>query len=413
MAQTEAAEPAVPQASGKSSPFASLAHRPFRWWFLSQILSASGGMTQVVAAAWLVLGMTDSAVALGALAAVSMLPSLVWGAYGGVVADHLDRRRLLIATQCVLGLLSVALWALVVTDTATYWWILGISAAAGLVNAIDGPARQVYVLDLVGRERLASAVSLYEVILNTSRVLGPATGGALLLVWGPAACILLSALSFVAPLWVLISHGRSASTTPERPRAERPRRGATASGLRYAWSIPSIRACLLLAAVSGILFNTSVLLPLFTTRVFDVGPAGYGALLATFGIGAVPGALVAARGDAPRGRQVALLAAATGAATVATALAPFVVWLFIGMAAVGFTSIWMVARANTLVQLRADPDFRGRVMGAWTMALPGMNPVTGIAMGVLAEVADARIALTTAGALLLTVAATSWRAFGR
>ena len=150
MAETRAPGAEAIDVQVRHSPFASLSHKPFRWWFLSQVLSASGGMTQNVAAAWLVLQMTDSAVALGALAAVSMLPSLLWGAWGGTVADHVDRRKLLIGTQAALALLSLGFFALIAADGAAYWSILAFSAAAGLVNAIDGPARQVYVLDLVG-----------------------------------------------------------------------------------------------------------------------------------------------------------------------------------------------------------------------------------------------------------------------
>ncbi|MFC1438675.1 MFS transporter [Streptacidiphilus sp. N1-10] len=408
-----------PAPSRKEPPFAALAFRPFRWWFLSQITSASGGMTQAVATSWLVLTMTGSAVGLGVLSAVTMLPSLIAGAWCGAAVDRLDRRRVLIGTQGALAVLSLALYLLIATHAVAYWSILLLSGGSGLVNALDGPARQVYVLDLVGRARLSSAVSLYEVILNTSRVFGPALGGVVLVLWGAGACVLVNAASFLAPLAVLLLQPPALqpptpAATPaheplEPPAAPTTRRAAARAGLRYAWSVPAIRSCLLIAAACGILFNPGVLMPLLADRVFHLGGGGYGALLSVFGLGALPGALLAARGDEPTGRQVALLAGATGLSTAATACAPDPVLLYVGMAAVGFTSIWMVARANTLVQLRAAPELRGRVMGAWTMALPGASPVTGLAMGTLADLAGARTAFGCAGLLLLAIVAGTWR----
>ena len=405
----------------RDSPFAALAFRPFRWWFLSQITSASGGMTQAVATAWLVLRMTNSAVELGLLSAVTMLPSLLAGAWCGTLVDRMDRRRVLIGTQSMLTVLSLALYLLIATHAVAYWSILLFSAGSGLVNALDGPARQVYVVDLVGRRRLTSAVSLYEVILNTSRVFGPAVGGVVLVVWGVGACVLVNAVSFLAPLAVLLlrrpaatATASAATTTARQPRtAPADRRGGTLVGLRYAWSVPAIRSCLLIAAASGILFNSGVLMPLLTDRVFHLGGGGYGALLSVFGVGALPGALLAARSDEPTGRQVGLLAGATGLCTAATACAPDVALLYVGMAAVGFSSIWMIARANTLVQLQAAPELRGRVMGAWTMALPGASPVTGLTMGVLADLAGARAAFASAGLLMLAIVAGSWRGLTR
>lgn len=393
------------------SPFAALAFRPFRWWFLSQITSASGGMTQAVATSWIVLQTTGSAVALGALSAAFMLPSLLCGAWCGALLDRIDRRRALIATQIVLTASSLLMYLLLEAHALGYWPILAISAASGLVNALDGPARQIYVLDLVGRQRLTSAVSLYEVILNTSRVLGPALGGVILAFLGAGACILVNAASYLAPLAVLLAQKSAVANVAKTTESGRERsRGAARAGLRYAWSVPSIRACLLIAAVSGILFNATVLFPLLADRVFHLGGGGYGALLSVFGVGALPGALLAARGNEPTGREVALLSALTGACTAATACAPDAAALYLGMATVGFSSIWMIARANTFVQLRAAPDMRGRVMGAWTMALPGASPLTGPTIGTLADAAGARIALACTGLAMIGIVSASRRA---
>lgn len=364
-------------------------------------------MTERVATAWLVLQLTGNGFDLAVFSAVGMLPMLFGGALAGVLVDRADRRRLLIGTQTAFTVLSSLLFLLILTHSADFWSILAISFLEGVVLAVDGPARQVYVLELVGGERLAGAVSLYEVILNASRVLGPALGGLLLVLVGPGACVLANALSFIAPLAVLLRYRNNAAGRPQPGR--RSARGGARAGLRYAWSVPAIRSSLYIAAASCVIFNPSVVLPILAERVYHIGGGGYGGLLAAFGIGALPGAVLAGRGrDEPTGRQVRLLAAAAGLSMVLAVLAPDAPLLFLGMGVVGLTSIWMIARANTLVQLRSRTDMRGRVMGVWTMALPGTSPVWSLSLGPLVDTAGARIAYIACGLLVLAATALGW-----
>jgi MFS family permease len=368
-------------------------------------------MTQLVATSWLVLQWRDSGLDLALVSVASMTPMLVLGLWAGSLVDHLDRRRLLICTQSLMAIFSLILFALIISGAASYWLIIAISAVTGVVNAADMPARQVYVLDLVGEERLAGAVSLYEVVLNASRVLGPALGGGLLALSGPGACVLVNAISFLGPLAVLLHYRTASRVTRRDPAQGRPK---VREGVRYAWSDPTIRACLLLAAASGALFNPTVMLPLLAHRVFHMGGGGYGLLLALFGVGALPGALLAARGASPpTGGKVRVLATLTGVCMVVVAAAPDLPVLFIGMAAVGASSIWMIAVANTVVQLRTAPELRGRVMGAWSVALPGMVPITSVICGALADACGARIAFGATGAVIAGIALTWWRSFGR
>jgi MFS family permease len=398
---------ATGQRGVQGGPFAALAFRPYRWWFASQVLSASGLMTQVVATAWLVLRWHGNGLELSLLSTTGLGPMLLLGVWAGALIDHHDRRRLLICTQAMLATLSLVLYALIATKSATYPLLLAINAASGVVNAADAPARQIYVLDLVGEERVAGAVSLYEVILNLSRVFGPALGGTLLAVSGPAACVLVNAISFLAPLAVLIGHKPARSRTPREAGAARPK---AIDGVRYAWSHPLLRACILLAVASGVVFSPTLLLPLMATRAFHLGGGGYGLLLALFGIGAVPGALLASR-QAPTGRHVRRLAALTGAVMIIAASAPVVGVLYVAIVATGTASIWMIAAANTLVQLRAAPELRGRVMGAWVVALPGTIPLTGIVAGVVADAFGARVAFASTGAVIAAVGLACWRSF--
>ncbi|MGH2861456.1 MAG: MFS transporter [Solirubrobacteraceae bacterium] len=423
---------ATGEAEIHGGPGAALAVRPFRWWFLSQITSASGLMTQSVAVGWLVLRWHGSGVQLGLLSSAGLGPTLVLGLWAGALIDHYDRRILLIWTQGLLTALSLVLYALIVSGSASYWPLVAIMLASGIVNSLDGPARQIYVLDLVGPERVAGAVSLYEVILNLSRVLGPAAGGALLATSGPAACVLVNAVTFAAPIAVLLRyrHGGSDPSPPEpreldparaarvarhvrvarHARVARPARPIALEGVRYAWAHPLLRACLLLAASSTVLFSPTLFFPLLATRAFHLGGSGYGVLLALFGVGALPGALLASR-RAPTGTRVRTLAVLTGAAVVITAIAPNVPVLYGGIIATGLSSIWMIAAANTLVQLRTPPELRGRVMGAWSVALPGTLPITALIAGGVSDALSPRVAYAAAGTIIAGVALLCWRAY--
>jgi len=396
------------------SALGSLRTPAFRSWFVSQVLSVSGSMTQVVAQSWLVLKLTGSGLELGLLGSSAMLPLLLGGPAAGALVDRVDRRRLLIATQSLFILLAGILAALTFTGAVRVWMLFVLAFATGCVSAPDGAARQVYVLDLVGRERLASAVSLNEVVINLSRVAGPGVGGILLGAAGIPACFVANAVSYVPTLVVLIHHHRRLASrpSPAEPDARRRARGSIRAGLAYAWRTPALRYCLLMAAVSGMLFNLGVALPLLATRTFHLDGAGYGLMMATFGAGGVAGALAAGAGRSmPAGRTVRLLALLTAVAILATATAPAVAMAFAGLAVTGCLSIWFIARANTLAQLRAAPGMRGRVMGIWVMALPGSQPVTSPAVGYTAQVAP-RAGFGLAGAALLVAACLGWRSLG-
>jgi MFS family permease len=382
----------------------------YRSWFVCQVLSSSGSMAQSVAQAWLVFQLTGSAIDLGLLGAVSCAPILLGAAWAGGLADRLDRRRLLMATQAVFIGVSTTQATLVATGQIRLWMIFTLGALNGVIIAVDSPARQVYVFQLVGRERLASAIGMFEVIVNSSRVLGPAVGGVLLAVVGTAPCFAVNALSYVPTLWVLAHYRPVTQAVPGR--VARPA-GRVRDGLIAVRRNPEIRSCVLIALAGSMLFDLSVAAPPFASRVLHLGGGGYGALTAAFGLGALPGALVAASASrAPSGRRIRILALLTGAAIVATALAPVVAGAFIGITVAGFLSIWLIATANTLVQLRSGAQLRGRIMGIWTMALPGGFPVTGLIVALVAA-ADARAGFAVAGVAMITVAAATWTSLGR
>ncbi|MFI9383265.1 MFS transporter [Kutzneria sp. NPDC052558] len=398
----------TPSRSGGSMPGSvrSLREPVFRRWFLGQVLSASGGTTQAVALAWLVVQLTGSGLDIGLMTSCSFLPLFLLGPYAGGLVDRIGPRRVLIATQSLLAVLAGLLAVLAATGTVQMWMLFVIAAASGSVSTYDGTARQVYVVDLVGAERVSNAVALNEVVVNGSRVLGPAVGGAALGIWGAAACCAVNGLSFLPSLIVVVRHRVEASAHPPRPARD--------GGLRYAWRNPAIRACLLLAAASGMVFHLDVPIPLLAYGVFRLDGTAFGLMMAAFGVGSIPGVLLAASGPSrPSGLRVAILAGATGIAVLGASYAPTVPLVFLGMAVTGCLSIWFISLANTLVQLESDPGMRGRVNAAWTMALPGCILVTGPFMGWVAGVAGPRLGFGVAGLAMLLAAAVGWRALTR
>lgn len=374
--------------------FSSLSIPAYRQWFISQVLSASGTMTQSVALSWLVLRLTGSGVDLGLVTTCTFAPMLLAGPWAGALVDRANRRRLLIVTQCLYIALSLALALVTATGVTRLWMVLVAAVASGCVGAADAAARQVYAIDLVGLEHLTSAVSLNEVVLNASRVVGPALGGLLLATEGVTACCLANAASFVPPLAVLIVHRHL--TLPVRTVPTH--RDHVMTGLRFAWTNHTIRLVMFLAAASGMLFNLNVPLPLLATRVFHLGPGGYGLMMSVFGVGGILGGVCAAAGHrAPTRASVVTLASVTAAVVLATASARNVTEVYLGLVVTGWVSIWFIARANALVQFESPPELRGRVMAVWSMALPGLMPLTSPLVGFVGGTVGAREGLGLSG----------------
>lgn len=390
--------------------FASLRIPSFRWWFVAQIFSGSGVMAQWIGLAWLVLEVLHGGgLALGALSAVTFTPVLLGSAWVGAFLQHVDVRKALIATQIAAASIALTLGVLAASGAVRLWMVFVVAFANGCVSAFDAPARQLYVVDLVGRDRVASAVGLYEVIINASRVVGPASGGIVLALAGVAACFFVNAASYVAPLVVLLRF-RPHHDTDERP-AKVSVRDTLHAGLAYLRRTPEVAACLLMAAAAGMIFNTGASIPVLATHTFGFGKVGLGALTACFGLGAIPGGLAAAysRG-AGMGRRARVLCLGSGLAVIALASSPTPTAAFPLMVLVGFLSIWMIAVANTLAQLRPDPSLRGPVMGLWTMVLPGLMPVTALVTGVTTQYVGPREGYGIAGVSLCAAALAGWRA---
>ncbi len=382
--------------------FAALSVPNYRLYMAGQATSLAGTWMQMTAQAWLVLTLTHSSTALGVIIGLQTLPVLLLGPYGGVIADRVNKRRLTVILQTAMGVQALILGVLTVTGEVRYWQIGVLAALLGLNNAFENPARQSFMLEMVGPEHLRNAVSLNSVMANTARVVGPAIAGILIATVGIGECFLLNAASFAAVIASLVAMDRSAlhPTTPT-PRA----RGQLREGFRYVRHTPDIAIPLMMMALAGCLaYEFQVTLPVMATRGLHVGSTGFGFMTAAMGVGAVLGGLlVAARGKIGL-RPLTIAAAGFGGALALATLAPSLPLELAVLPFVGWGSISFMSMANSTLQLTSAPEMRGRVMSLWFVGFQGSTPIGGPIVGWLMAVAGARAGLGIATVTCFVVA---------
>ncbi len=382
--------------------FAALAVPNYRRYVSGQAISLIGTWMQMTAQSWLVLTLTHSSTALGVVIALQTLPVLLLAPYGGVVADRVDKRRLMIVLQSVMGVQALVLGLLTVTGAVRVWEIGLLAVLLGLNNAFENPSRQSFMLELVGPEHLRNAVSLNSVLVNVARTVGPAVAGLLIAGVGTGVCFLINAGSFVAVVASLATmNGAELDPTPPTPRA----RGQLREGLRYVRSTPGLAVPLLMMGAVGCLtYEFQVSLPVMASRGLDVGARGFGFMTAAMGVGAVLGGLmVAARGRTGL-KPLVLSAMVFGVAMALAALAPSLAVELAALGFVGAASISFMSTGNSTLQLAAAPEMRGRVMSLWFVAFQGSTPVGGPIVGGLMAALGARAGLGLGAVTCVVVA---------
>ena len=383
----------------------------YRLFFVSQVVSMSGTWMQSVAQAWLVLQITGSGVDLGITVGLQFGPVLVLGAWAGALADRIDKRRLLMATQTAAALFALILAALTFADVVTIWMIWVLAGLTGVAVALDLPSRQSFVFEMVGPDDLANAVGLNAVTINSSRIVGPAIGGLLIAAVGVASCFLFNAVSFIAVI-VALAMMRTAELRPSKPVRRRP--GQVREGLRYVWRTPELRIPLaMLAVVSTLAYNYSVVLPLLTKDVYGRGGGAYGALSAAMGVGALAGALLMASRARPSRRLLVTSAFAFGVVTVLLAFAPSYLWGMALLVPMGAAGVLFISTVNSLLQLNADDAMRGRVMALWAVVFLGSTPIGGPLTGLIVRGFGVRAAVAVGGVAALATAAGAYWALRR
>ncbi len=388
--------------------FSSLRIRNYRLYFTAQLISVSGTWMQTVAQSWLVLRLTGSGVDLGIVVGLQFLPMLLFGPVGGLVADRMNKRRLLYLTQAAGGLLALVLGVLVVSHEVQLWQVYLLAALLGLVNVFDNPARQTFIIEMVGRDDLPNAVSLNTVVMNASRVVGPAIGGVVITLVGLGVCFFINAASYIAVI-IGLSMMRSSELHPTGTVARA--RGQIRDGFRYVWRTPSLRNTLLAVAVIGIFaYNFTVTLALLAKNTFHGGAGTYSILTACMGAGAVVGGLLAAHRARPTPRLLQVLALVFGGLLAAVALSPTLAIAAVLIVFMGAASIGFIATANASLQLSADPAMRGRVMALYAMAFLGTTPIGAPLVGAIAQWTSPRISLLVgAMATILSAGILMWR----
>lgn len=382
--------------------FAALAVPNYRNYFIGNAVSMTGTWMQIIAQGWLVLQLTGSATALGVVTALQTLPTLLLGPYGGVLVDRMDKRRLLIGMKAAMGALALALGLLTITGTVTVWQVYALAVLLGLVGCVENPARQTFVLEMVGPDHLRNAVSLNSVLLNAARAVGPAVAGIVIAVGGLGICFLVNAASFVVVV-AMLARMDVAALHPSAPAKRAPRQ--VREGLRYVRGEPGLAVPLLMMGLVGCLtYEFQVVLPIVASETFDGDSTTYGFLTAAMGAGAVVGGLfVAARGRTGLG-ALTVTAAAFGVTMTAAALAPGLPLALVAMALVGMTSVAFMSIGNSTLQLAAAPHMRGRVMALWTVAFLGSTPIGGPIAGLVSQHLGGRAGLALGAAAAFVAA---------
>jgi MFS family permease len=382
-------------------------HRNYRLFFMGQLVSLVGTWMQQVAQAWLVLQLTGDPIWLGIVASAQFLPVMILGLFGGVLADALPKRQVLLAAQVVMMVLAFVLAALVITGVVEVWMILVLAVLLGIANAVDMPVRQSFAVELVGRDHVGNAVALNSAMFNAARIVGPAAAGLAIGAFGVAAAFLVNGLSFLAVivgLWLIDDNELELPTRIDRPTTPRAVVDNLVAGLAYVRQTPVVLlAVVVVGTVATAGMNWNVLIPAFAQDELNSDAAGYGFLMAASGVGSLLAALRLVVGGRPRPSRLATGALILGVASVALALVR-VFPLSLGlMFLVGFGAILMAATGNTTIQMAVPDHLRGRVMSVYTTVFSASVPIGGLAMGAIASAFGTAVAIGVGGVLTLIV----------
>jgi MFS family permease len=375
----------------------------YRRYFVGQVISVSGNWMQLVAQIWLIVQLTGSGVAVGLTAGLQFAPILVLGAWGGLIADRFSKRRVLMITQPLMALPALALWALVAAGTVEPWMVYALVFVRGTVNAFDNPARQSFVIELVGHDRVVNAVSLNSVIVQTARIIGLAAAGGVIALAGVGPCFAINALSFAA-MFIALQRMDVSELRPSTPAQRAP--GELRAALRYVSGTPGLWIPLgMMVLVGTLTFNFQVLLPLLASQTWHGTASTYALLTAAMAVGSVIGALASGARGRVSPRILVVAAAGFGVVELLAALAPSLPLQVLALIPLGAVSVTFSAGVNSTMQLAVTPAMRGRVMGLYSVVFLGSTPIGAPLVGWLAEIAGPRAGMALGGAAALTAAA--------
>lgn len=387
--------------------FPALEQRNFRLFWLGQCVSVIGTWMQNVGQSWLVLELTGSAAKLSVVSAVQFVPMMFLALFAGPFIDRFPKRRTLIITQAALAILALALAIITATHIVQYWMILVLAFLLGMVQLVDNPTRQAYVIELAGRESLMNAVSLNSAAFNLARILGPAVAGLLIEAIGIAPCFFLNALSFVAVIAALLAVDTPPVVSGRPVESLRDVLSSVGDGLRYIGKRRQIALPLVLMAVISIfVINYSVFVPTFARINLGRSASGYGFLMTAMGIGSLIAALALAVRSGKGPSPVRLFGGAAGcaAAILLCGLQRDYALSCVLLGITGFCTISFSASTNATIQLASDNEHRGRVMSVYSLVFGGVTPIGALYAGAVSEATSPATCMAISGAVGLVAA---------
>ncbi|HZX06946.1 MFS transporter [Kribbella sp.] len=394
-----------------SPTFRAFKVRNFRLYASGAIVSNVGTWMQRVAQDWLVLELTHSGAALGIVTGLQFLPALLLGPYAGVLADRMPKRQLLTYTQIAMGSVALFLGGLTVLGVVQPWHVFALALVFGVGTAFDAPARQAFVVEMVGRDELANAVGLNSASFNAARLLGPALAGVLISWIGTGPVIMVNAFTYIAVIVSLRMMRVGELYTPKPAAREK---GMIRDGMRYLWRRPELMMVLVTVFFAGTFgLNFQMTSALMATEAFHKGAGEYGLLGSVLAIGSLSGALLAARRVRIRARLVIGAAVLFGLFEIVSALMPTYLTFALVLPLVGLTSLTMLTSANATMQLSIEPTMRGRVMALYMTVLMGGTPIGGPFIGWVGQTMGARWSLIVGGGLTVAGAIGSVAYFSR
>ena len=386
--------------------FTALRHKNFRLFFAGQAVSLIGTWMQSLAQGWLVLKLTNSAFYLSLVQAMGSLPILFFSLFGGVVADRVDKRRLLLVTQAMSGILALVLGILVGLDVVRVWHVIALAGFLGVVNTFDIPGRQAFIVDMVGKDDLMNGIALNSALFNGARIVGPAIAGVLIGEFGLAPCFFINAASYLA---IIVMLAMMKIEPPETKRERTPVFRELKDGLVYVKSEPRVMWLIFMVAVTSLIGMPYVaLMPIFARDILHVGAKGLGLLMGCAGVGAVTGALTLASFGAGRNKGATAFVAAyvASAALLLFSFSRVFVVSNILIAIVGWGMITQFATINTTIQREVPDALRGRVMSLYILVFMGFMPIGNLIVGAAAHYfgTPAAVAMSASASILIYTA---------
>ena len=385
-----------------NNPFVSLRHKNFRYYWIGMCISLIGTWMQNIAQPWLAYSLTKSPFLLSLIGTLQFTPVLIFSLFAGVFVDKFSKKHILLFTQSASLVITLILAILVWNDKIQYWHILLMATALGVVNALDMPSRQSFIIELIDKKYLMNAVALNSMAFNLARIVGPAVAGIVMGYAGIAACFFINSISFGAVLISLFFI--KAIPIEKKPKKDTKMLKEIKDGLKYIYHKDILLYTLLVMAIVGTFApNFNVLVPVFAKEILNQNETGFGILMSSMGIGSFIGAIFMAslsKTD-PKRFVIYIVPLIIGALLIVTGFTNIYLMTGISLAITGFFFITFSSSSNSTLQINSSNEYRGRVMSVYTLVFAGSTPIGNLYAGFFAEHFDARIGFAACGAIII------------